>query len=155
MTIVDKIRNSIQSAIALNYGKKDSHGQVVLEPIEVYYHDDPTLNLMTSDMRFPCVLFQLLTQGNVLRDTGNIRERVTAAVFFVEPSDFDFEAVQNEAIIDRCKQRAFAWLASLNASTEINLYSINRTTRVYDRYDDILTGFGVNVELTELSGVCV
>lgn len=138
MTIVDKITNSIKAV----------HG----DDFPVYYHDEPTLNLMTSRMQFPCALLQLLTTGRAIQEGGMVKERVSAAVFFVEPSKFDFNAVDNEAIIDRCKQRAFAWLASLASSSDVELLDVTRTSRVYDRYDDILTGFGVLAELQELQG---
>ena len=138
MTIVDKITNSLKAV----------HG----DGFPVYYHDEPTLNLMTSQMEFPCALLQLLTTGRAVREGGMVKERVSAAVFFVEPSKFDFNAEENETVIDRCKQRAFAWLASLTSSSDVELLDVTRTSRVYDRYDDILTGFGVLAELQELQG---
>ena len=138
MTIVDKIIASIQAELGADF--------------PVYYHDEPTLNLMTSQMQFPCALFQLLTTGNAVNEAGQIKERVSAAVFFVEPSQFDFNAVDNERIIDRCKGKAFAWVNALNVDPWLSLTALNRTTRVYDQYDDILTGFGVFVDLTELNG---
>lgn len=144
MTIVEKITNSISAAVKVD-GK----------PIPVYYHDEPTLNFKTSEMSFPCVLFQLLTRGNVIRDGGQLRERVTAAVFFVDLTEFDFEALENEKIIDRCKERCFAWLSSLNADAWMKLYRLNNTERVYDETDDVLTGFGVSADLDEVGGYCV
>lgn len=141
MTIVDKIIASIKAAVG--------------DEFPVYYHDEPTLNLMTSRMEFPCALFQLLTTGNAVNEAGQLKERVSAAVFFVEPSQFDFDAVDNEAIIDRCKARAFAWIGSLPSDTWLTLSALNRTSRIYDQYDDILTGFGVFVDITELNGLCI
>ena len=141
MTIVDKITNSIKAAIG--------------EDFPVYYHDVQTLNEMVSRMEFPCAMFQLLTTGNTVNEAGQLKERVSATVFFVEPSQFDFNAVPNEEIIDRCKGRAFAWLGSLNADEWLTLSSLNRTSRVYDDTDDILTGFGVFADLEELTGVCI
>lgn len=139
MTIVDKIFNSIQSELGASF--------------PVYYHDEATLNLLTGDMDFPCALFQLLTTGNAVQEGGQVKERVSAAVFFVEKSEFDFNARDNEVIIDRCKKRAFRWLLSLSASQDVALYALNRTSRVYDQYDDILTGFGLFVDLSEMFGV--
>lgn len=140
MTIVEKIINSIKAS-------QD-------EGFEVYYHDEPTLNLMTSDMTFPCAILQLLTTGDVEREAGQVKEVVSAAVFFVEPSDFDFDAIGNERIIDRCKGRAFAWLLGLAADPLVELVDLTRTSRVYDRYDDIITGFGLLAEVKELNGLC-
>lgn len=140
MTIVDKIIASIKGALG--------------DGFPVYYHDEPTLNVMTSTMEFPCALFQLLVNGRVVREAGQAKEAVTAAVFFVERSEFDFDAVQNEQVIDRCKKRAFAWLGSVNGGGLVDVLAVNRTTRVYDRYDDILTGFGVSVDIKEQVGEC-
>ena len=138
MTIVDKIIQSITDATGL----------------KVYYHDEPTLNVMTSTMTMPCALFQLLNGGRTVMEGGQLKERVTAAVFFVNLSQYDFDAVKNEQIIDVCKGYAFAWLATLPSSPLLVLEAVNGTERVYDRYDDILTGFGVSVDLMETVGYC-
>lgn len=139
MTIVEKIINSIKAALG--------------EGFPVYYHDDPTLNLLTSQMQFPCALLLLLSTGRATNIAGNIREQVSAAVFFVEPQNgMDFDAIQNEQTIDRCKQRALAWLHSLPSSDVVELVNEAQTSRVYQRYDDILTGYGVNVDLVEVEG---
>lgn len=140
MTIVDKIIESIKAA----------HG----DDFPVYYHDEPTLNLLTSQMEFPCALLQLITTGTVVSEAGQMKERVSAAVFFVEPSQFDFDAIENETIIDRCKGMAMAWMLTLSGSPELQLENITRTSRVYDRYDDILTGYGVLAEIKETNGIC-
>ncbi len=140
MTIVDKIINSINAA----------HG----DDFPVYYHDEPTLNLLTSQMTFPCALVLLITTGRVVMEGGQAKERVSAAVFFVEKSQFDFNAVENETIIDRCKGRAMAWLFTLTASHDLQLEEITRTSRIYDQYDDILTGYGVLAEIKETNGIC-
>lgn len=140
MTIVDKIKASIQAELGVDF--------------PVYYHDDPTLNLMTSSMTFPCALVMLITDGRVVQEGGTVKEVVSAAVFFVEKTEFDMAAEANEVIIDRCKGRAFAWLLCLGADPWITLSNLNRTSRVYDRYDDILTGFGVFADLKENTGFC-
>ena len=138
MTIVEKIINSIKAALG--------------DGFVVNYHDAQTLNEMVSHSAMPCAMFQLLTTGNAVNEAGQMKERVSAAVFFVEPSQFDFNAVDNERIIDRCKARAFSWLGSLSSDEWLTLTALNRTSRVYDDTDDILTGFGVFVDLTELVG---
>ena len=155
-TIVDKIIDSIQDAVKIPH-TETVNGQTVTTytPIAVYYHDDPTLNVITSSMEFPCVLFQLLNTGRLDRSTPVAGEIVTAAVFFVEPADeWDDDAVANEGIIQRCKERALTWVASLN-TTMFAAVSEIRTSRVYDRFDDILTGFGLTLDLQELDGLCI
>lgn len=139
MTIIDKIRNSIQSV----------HGQ----GFQVYYHDEPTLNLEADTMTFPCAIIQLITQGAIDEQSGQYREVVSAVVFFVELSEFDFDADENEIIIDRCKRRALKWVAALPMDGDLYLSQIERTSRAYERFDAILTGFGLLLRLGEMEGV--
>lgn len=139
MTIIEKIRASIQRV----------HG----DGFEVYYHDDPTMNLIADTMELPAAIVQLITQGELDQTSGQWREIVSAVVFFVDRSDFDFDADENEKIIDQCKRRALRWLASLQLDEELDLVRWERTSRVYERFDAILTGFAVMVDLRETEGV--
>lgn len=139
MTIIDKIRTSIQRV----------HG----DAFEVYYHDEETLNVIADTMKFPCAMVQLLTQGAIDEQSGQYREVVSAAVFFVELSSFDFDADENEIIIDRCKHRALKWVAALPLDNELYFVQVERTSRVYERFDAILTGYGLLIRLGEIEGV--
>lgn len=155
MTIVDKIINSIHAVLDWDETVTDTNGvqTTVHHTFPVYYHDDPTLNLMTQTMEFPCALLILLTRGRVPNIGGQLKEQVSAAVFFVEAQEgIDFDAVQNEVVIDRCKQRALSWLMSLPSSTDVEIVAEAQSARIYDKYDDILTGYGVNVDLREVVG---
>jgi hypothetical protein len=139
MTIIEKIRASIQSV----------HGG----DFQVYYHDDPTMNLIADNMDLPAAIVQLITQGTIDQQSGQWREVVSAAVFFVDKSDFDFDADENEKIIDRCKRRCLRWLAALPLDEHLDLVRWERTSRVYERFDAILTGFAVMVMLRERESV--
>ena len=139
MTIIEKIRASIQAV----------HG----DSFKVYYHDDPTMNLIADTMELPAAIVQLITQGELDQTSGQWREVVSAAVFFVDKSDFDFDADENEKIIDQCKRRALRWLAGLQLDEDLDLVRWERTSRVYERFDAILTGFAVMVDLRETEGV--
>ena len=133
MTIIEKIRASIQSV----------HGS----DFQVYYHDDPMMNLIADNMDLPAAIVQLITQGTIDQQSGQWREVVSAVVFFVDKSDFDFDADENEQIIDRCKRRCLRWLAALPLDPDLDLVRWERTSRVYECFDAILTGFAVMVDL--------
>lgn len=141
-TVVDKIIASIGDAVKRDNGKA----------IPVYYHDEPDLNLIADAMDFPCAFVQLLSTSSADYEAGQLKETVTAAVFFVEPSEFDFDAVENERIIERCRRRAFRWLLALPNDKYFSVVSVNRMQRAYERFDAILTGFGVMISLRELEG---
>ena len=139
MTIIEKIRASIQAV----------HGS----EFKVYYHDDPTMNIIADTMDLPAAIVQLLAQGTIDQQSGQWREVVSAVVFFVDKSDFDFDADENEKVIDQCKRRCLRWLAELPLDADIDLVRWTRTSRVYERFDAILTGFAVMVDLREREGV--
>lgn len=139
MTIIEKIRASIQAV----------HGS----DFQVYYHDDPTLNIIADTMELPAAIVTLITQGTIDQQSGQYREVVSAAVFFVDKSEFDFNADENEKIIDQCKRRCLRWLAALPMDAHLDLVRWERTSRVYERFDAILTGFAVLVDLRERDSV--
>ena len=139
MTIIEKIRASIQAV----------HGR----DFKVYYHDDVTLNELADTMELPAAIVTLITQGTIDQQSGQYREVVSAAVFFVDKSEFDFNADDNEQIIDQCKRRCLRWLAALPMDEHLDLVRWERTSRVYERFDAILTGFAVLVDLRERDGV--
>lgn len=136
MTIVEKIKHSIEDATGL----------------PVLYQSVEQLNRIADNADYPCAFFFLLQEQRLNTDSDNIRERVQIAVFFVEQSVFDFDAVENEEIIQRCKERAITWIRALRTDDFIRLISQNATERVYDYFDAQLTGFAVNVTIEELVG---
>ena len=138
-TIVNKIKQSVQSGTGLTclYGSLDS------------------INVQMEDQtNFPVAFFVLLNNGNLNDHSSNYRERVDVAMFFVQPTEFDFESVENEALIEQCKQYAFQWLNSLFLGGELRYITTFNTSRVYNEMDSILTGFALRVRIEELVGQC-
>lgn len=140
MTIIDKIRASIQRV----------HGSA----FPVKYHDELDLNVLADGTTYPAAFVTLITRGTLVSASGQLKEEVTAVVYFVEPMQgFDFDADANEIVLDRCKKRALRWLLGLPLDPDIELRSVEYTQRAYEQYDAILTGYGVVVRLRELKGV--
>lgn len=136
MTIIEKIQSSVKAGAG----------------VPCYYQSAEQLNRIADNMDYPCAYFFLLQQNTLNIDGGNFRERLQIAVFFVEPTEWDFDAIENEEIIDRCKIRAYKWLRSLLTSADFQIVSQNGTQRVYDEFDAILTGYAINVTIEELKG---
>lgn len=138
-TIVNKIKKSVQSGTGLTclYGSLDDINAQ-----------------MGGQTDFPVAFFVLLNTGNLNTETSNYRERVDVAMFFVKPTEFDFESVENEQIIAECKSYAFQWLNSLYLGGDLRYITTLNTSRVYNQMDDILTGYAVRVRLEELVGMC-
>ena len=137
MTLINKIKKSVEGATGFPF----------------LYHAAGEINeLIARAAELPCAFAFLIDSGTVEDTNGMFHERVTFAVIFSDKTQFDFNALENEEIIDRMKVRAFRWLQSLRLSDDLQLVSINNTQRLYDTTTDILTGYAVNVTLEEVEG---
>lgn len=138
MSIIEKIKNSVESATGL-----------------VFYYDTPqTLNVRLDRATYPCAMLHIVTSGALADDNGIMRERLNVEVLFTTTSHLDFDGVEVERLeLDKMKERAFSWLLSLFRSHELRLVSLNSTNRYYATDDVIYSAYGVNVTLEELQGV--
>ena len=136
MSIVNKIKSSVQSITGL----------------PCYYDDSGRLNMRLDYLEYPLAFFTLINNGNLNTTNAHYRERVDVAMFFIKPTTYDFESLENEAIIEECKGYALKWLQGLRLQRDlIPLYVLN-TTRVYNYADTILTGYAINIRLEETLG---
>ena len=138
MTIIEKIKMSVEAATGLPF----------------LYHAAGEINeLIARAGELPVAFAFLLENGTIEDVNGMYHERVTFAVMFADKTQFDFNAIENEQIIDRMKIKAYKWLQSLRLSNDLNIVSINKTQRLYDSTTDILTGYAVDITIEEMSGV--
>ena len=137
MTIIEKIKESVEGATALGF----------------LYHAAGEINeLIARAESLPVAFAFLLDSGTIEDVNGMYHERVTLAVIFADKTQFDFNALENEQIINEMKIKAFRWLQSLRLSDTLRVVSINSTQRLYDTTTDILTGYAVNITLEEVQG---
>lgn len=137
MSIIDKLKASVETSTGL--------------PFVYGAQGDINRALDVTDM--PCVFAYLADQSAVTDENGIIRERMTMLLFFCDLTQFDFESLENERILDNCKKRAFKWLASMRIPDTLRLVSVNGTSRVYEEFDAIVTAFAVNVTFDEVDGI--
>lgn len=139
MTIIDKIKQSVEQATGLPF----------------IYDTPQTLNVRLDNMKLPCAMMQVVESGAVADENGLMRERLTAMMLFTDKTDLDFDGVQNEAEhLDAMKKHAFRWLLALRRSDALRLIETGSTARYYASEDAILTAFGVTVTIEEVEGVC-
>lgn len=137
MTIIEKIKQSVEGATGMPF----------------LYHAAGELNeLIARCGELPVAYSFLIDSGTIDDVNGRYHERVTLAVMFCDKTEFDFNALENEQIIDRMKIKAYKWLQSLRLSNDLNIVSINQTQRLYDSTTDILTGYAVDVTLEDIEG---
>lgn len=121
--------------------------------LEMYYQSVEELNRMMDGVDFPCAYAFLIESAGVTMENGRVKERITVEVCFTDLSDFDFDALDNENTIERCKQYAARFLLGMQNDDNFALVSVNGSDRVYEtRFDNPLTAFCVSVTLEELMG---
>ena len=137
MTIIEKIKQSVEGATGMPF----------------LYHAAGELNeLIARCKELPVAYSFLIDSGTIDDVNGRYHERVTLAVMFCDKTEFDFNALENEQIIDRMKVKAYKWMQSLRMSNVLRVVSINNTQRLYDNTTDILTGFAVNITIDDIAG---
>lgn len=138
MTIIEKIKQSVEGATGMPF----------------LYHAAGELNeLIARCGELPVAYSFLIDSGTIDDVNGRYHERVTLAVMFCDKTEFDFNALENEQIIDRMKVKAYKWMQSLRMSNALRVVSVNNTQRLYDNTTDVLTGFAVNITLEDIAGV--
>lgn len=138
MTILEKIKNNVEEMAGLPF----------------VYGSGGEINRALDNAPLPCVFSYLMIQGSVNDENGILHDRVQMAFFFVDKTRFDFDAMENEEIIDRMKKRAFAWYNKNRVADGLRFGAIANSQRVYDEIADAtVTGYALNVEVEEIDGV--
>lgn len=137
MTIIDKIKMSVEGATGLPY----------------YYDTPQTLGVRLDSAKFPCAMMHVAESGAVTDDNGIVRERLTVELLVADLSRLDFDGIEAERQIDPLKHHALRWLASMRRNHDLQLVAVNGTQRYYATEDAIVVAYGVNVTLQEREGV--
>lgn len=137
MNVIEKLKKSIE-AVGVSF----------------FYGSPGDINRILDRAPLPCA-FAYLLETNAATDTNGIcRERLTLAVFFVDKTTFDFEAIENEDIIGTCKVKALQWYTRMRTSDDFRNLTLNNTVRVYDELADAtVTGYALNVTMEEVEGI--
>ena len=122
--------------------------------IPLIYQSEEMVNFLVGEKPVPVGIWYLLQDGQIVSDSasGTIRERIQARIYVGDLTELDFDAIENEKIIDRCKKILFNFIAQLKSDNDLEVENINLSRRFYLHTDEILTGYMVDVTISELSG---
>ena len=135
MSLITKIKAEVESA-----------------GLQFYYDSGGGLNKMLENANFDdgnCVVFAFLLTSTTLTDgkeSGNI------GLFFSKITEFDFEALENDAIQEECKLIAWDFVKQINKGNVLTMGEIT-LTRFYDEFAVNVTGVAVNAVFTENVGM--
>lgn len=119
--------------------------------IPTYYGTREQINEIIGNGKLPCAFFTLLSDGTITEQAGRVTETFTLSVVFAESTEYDYGAYENEDIIDLCKERALRWLGYLRSGdVDFVAGEVTRSGRVYEQFDDVLTGYYISINITTL-----
>ncbi len=120
--------------------------------VPVVYDDVSVVNIKADEITDVTAIVYLLKMAQQNSLNGQIPESANVAVFFVKPTTFDFNGIENEKLIQDCRQVCNKWLKGLRTDYHLSAKAPTETTRTYGEFDQILTGFAVKLEVTENYG---
>lgn len=119
--------------------------------LKCYYGTRESINEQVSKGGLPCAFFALLAESNIQEGAGTIAETYTLTISFAKLTEFDFESVENEDIIEQCRRDAFNWLAYIRAGkADFTAGEVVGSGRLHEEFDDIITGYYLTIRITTL-----
>lgn len=125
--------------------------------IAYIYHNWTSANVMLESVKLPVMVNVLPVSGFFHLDGYQLKESANCLVAFLDKTDFDFDAEENDTIVEKMKQKAKRFLRELNDDggfEEIDLTNV-RYEVVYDKMDINLTGIILDLSLRKTEGDCM
>lgn len=121
--------------------------------LQLVYGTEEAINRAIGSAQLPCGLLKLMGTSNITTDGGMLTEEPRLSVAVVNLTQFDIDSFDNEDIIAGCKATLENFLLALMASRDLTLEAVTEVSRLYDHYDDIVTGIYATFRLREVVGV--
>ena len=136
----------------MNFAEKIKADFEAITGLTLLYGSRDGINWAISHNALPAGFFTLIRSSNVNADGLSIKESAEVAVSVIRLSPAEEPGYKTEEVIDECRQQVFAYLTALKSSGLMNLRSVTRASRIFDEFDDIICGFGVNIIVEEIDG---
>lgn len=123
--------------------------------IAYIYHNWTSVNQAVSTSKLPVMINVLPVSGSF--SVGyELIERTNCMVAFLDKTDYDFDAEQNDQVVERMKALAKEFLLRLNKVEGIENISLDDVAYsvVYDKLDENLTGVILDLRISESEGTC-
>ena len=126
--------------------------------VNYYFGDWQRINVAGDAGRidFPLIAYLLPPSGTVNLSGPGVRETENGVLAFLGLTVFDFEANENNEIVQDMKELMIRFVNAVNASGEFKPIGGNvRYDVLYDKLDFAVTGVTVSLALQEAVGKCV
>jgi hypothetical protein len=135
----------------MNIARKIIQSVAEATDLKCYYGTRESINEQVSKGGLPCAFFALLEEINIQEGAGTIAKTYTLTISFARLTEFDYESVDNEDIIEHCQLDAFNWLAYIRAGmADFVAGEVVGSGSLYEELDDIITGYYLTIRITTL-----
>lgn len=125
-----------------------------LEDVTYLYDNWATANVRLDRLEFPAIINLLPVSGRFDISRTQLRDCPECMIAFADKTRFDFDGVENDEVIERCKALAVRFIRELNKSGLFEWTSTDiRYSVFYDKLDVNITGIVLELNLKEVVGV--
>ena len=119
-----------------------------LEGVTYLFDNWATANVRLDKMPLPAII-----SGKFVISRTQLRDSPNCMIAFADKAKFDFDGVENDEVIERCKGYAVQFIRELNRSELFEWVSDEVPYSVfYDKLDVNVTGIVIELKLKEVQG---
>lgn len=141
----------------IRYGTVEAKVRKVAELVEgtdYLFADFAQANVALDKIEKPTILYVLPASGKINLRRDVLRDKPETQIWFLCPSDFDFEGIENDCRIEAMKRLAYQFIYLLNESGYFTQLEGDIPYQVaYDAFDVNLTGVCIMPTLIEKDGL--
>lgn len=126
------------------------------EGVSYYFGDWARANKAFDNMSLPAIVYVMPASGEIDLSAGNVRDKENALIAFLDKTTFDFEATENNVIVESMKALAMRFFVACNNSRLFEPIGGKLPYRVvYDMLDVNVTGITFELPIKEVTGKCI
>lgn len=124
-----------------------------IEGINYIYDNWATANIRLDKEALPVIINILPVSGKFSISRTQLRDCPSCMIAFADKTNFDFDGIENDSIIERCKGYAIEFIKALNKSGLFEWLSDDVPYSIfYDKLDVNITGIMIELKLKEAQG---
>lgn len=116
------------------------------------YGTGEELNAITDNIAMPAAMCYTIEDSQMVMVGTQMCEQATATIFFIDRTSYAFGSMENELIIDQCKDRADRWIDNIRNDNIFTVSGRVNYRRIYLQFYGVYTGIGVRIPLRENIG---
>lgn len=141
----------------IRYGTVESKIRKIaalIQDADYMFADFAQANVELDKIAKPTILYVLPASGKINLRRDVIRDKPETQIWFLCPSDFDFDGIENDCRIEAMKRLAYEFIYKLNESGYFRELEGDIPYQVaYDAFDINLTGICIMPVLVEVDGL--